>query len=265
MKYLPACLFGCGLWLALAACNDRNAPGGGATTAADSLYTVYITFDDGPFDSTGLVDKYIQIERIPITIFMNVAKGDMGDTLAHYAAVYAANRYISMGSNGRWTPVGGADTLDYLADAETMLPAYVLSFTLFPGLDSLARLPHCNYWYTGGKQGGDCKPGKALAGRLHGAGFRVMGWDLDWAYNASTRAPVQTVDEILHEIEVRLEKGGTFTPGHLVLRASGRLFGNTTNDGPLRQLVTKLTGDGRYRLAKLTGYPDRKVPALGDN
>lgn len=216
------------LWLALFACTDQAADDNGAETPAapDSTGYIYLTFDNGPFDSSGLIDKYLQIERLPVTIFVNPLRIAANDTLRHYFDLYHDNDYIALGLNPPFDTLLRADTSMH------QLPM---------------RLASCNYWQIGGRQQGRCDT--AIAAPI------IIGWDIDWQVNPETGGPVRTAEEVVNAIVDSLRSERTFLPGHLVVRASGELFRQTWDGGTLQAFFHELEKHKHLKLRNLQQYP----------
>lgn len=219
----------CLLLFACLACSEPAANDGAnpaETPAPDTTGYVYLTFDNGPFDSSGLIDKYLQIERLPITIFISPLRLVGNATFRHYLDLYRDHDYIALGLNPPFDTLMRADTSLH------QLPV---------------RLSSCNYWQIGDRQRGHCDTAIAAP--------NIIGWDVDWRLNPETAAPVRTAEEVVNAIVDSLRSGATFTPHHLVVRADGNLFHQTWDGGALQDLFYELEKHHHLKLRGLGDYP----------
>lgn len=106
-------------------------------------------------------------------------------------------------------------------------------------------------WVVDGRHKYDIANGISSAQLLAANGYQVFGWDLEWAHDGKTGEPIQSVDDILNEIE--LAKEHAFTKGHVVLLTHDEMFKTKTNGGKLIELIQKLQQKG-YVLRALDRY-----------
>ena len=110
-------------------------------------------------------------------------------------------------------------------------------------------------WRIGNRSRSDSKSGSAAADLLAKNGYNLFGWDIEWQHNAKDGTPVQSVDELVREIETRLETGNTFTKDHIVILLHDEMFQKKWEESELKQLIEKLRQHENYVFEHIRFYP----------
>ena len=79
-----------------------------------------------------------------------------------------------------------------------------------------------------------------------------------WFHDPQTAKPVGTAEEIFKQIESHLDRGRTFTDGHLVLLCHDEMFREDWEETELKQLIELLKTREDYEFARLKHYPTSK-------
>ncbi len=82
--------------------------------------------------------------------------------------------------------------------------------------------------------------GVQTADGLAKLGYKVIGWDLEWAHHAKDGTPMQSVQAIYKQIVNQLESNKTFTKNNIVVLIHDEMFQNKWEELELKQLVDLL-------------------------
>lgn len=215
--------------------------------------TVYLTFDDGPLNGSENIDSIILAEKIKISVFLVgehvVANRQMED----YFKYYEENPYIDE-YNHSYSHANNHYEKFY-SDPKTSVTDILKNQQLLKLHYKIVRLPGRNMWRTGGRKRNDGISGVSTADSLAALGYKVIGWDLEWAHHAKDGTPVQSVSEILNQISNLCSSGKTFMPNNIVLLIHDEMFQKKWEESELKQLIDKLRSSGQYSFEQIRFYP----------
>jgi len=237
--------------LALGGCGTGPGPGGGGR------YSVYLSSDDGPMRCSGAIDEVIRETRVPLAAFV-VGKHARTEAYRRYLEAYRSNPYITL-ANHSYSHADG-HYLSYYAHPERVLEDFDKNRRVLGLSDRRGRLPGRDSWRIGGRAYDADRSAAEAADLLASRGYTLYGWDLEWTHTRSGR-PIGTAEGIYRKLLAMLERGHTYTPGHLMLLMHDQMFGSVGAREELRRLVTLLRDDSRIRLRSLDDYPLR-APAV---
>ncbi|MDB5211694.1 MAG: Peptidoglycan/xylan/chitin deacetylase, PgdA/CDA1 family [Sediminibacterium sp.] len=118
----------------------------------------------------------------------------------------------------------------------------------------IIRLPGNNTWASNGVIEGQ-KKDNALVKKLDAAGYKIIGWDLEWHQQAKAKAPKESVNEILATINNMFDNEGTREARSIVILSHDRLFEKQQYADSLRRFITELKKDPRNVFETLDHYP----------
>jgi peptidoglycan/xylan/chitin deacetylase (PgdA/CDA1 family) len=224
-----------------------------SSAVADSaLRYLYLTFDDGPNKGTDSVMQIIATENIPASLFLIGVQlnGSRQQSttwqrlqqeplieIQNHSYSHAHNRFDKFYNNPAQVVADFARCKDSLQ---------ITSF--------IARTPGRNVWRTAAINSTDIVSCKKAADTAYLAGYKLMGWDVEWPFNNSLQL-TKSPDNILHKIDSFFTHQLTKTPRHLVLLAHDQAFADSADAASLRYLIRQLKSDKRYRLQKASAYP----------
>jgi len=175
---------------------------------------IYLSFDDGPCESSYKLDSLAKADSVKINVFlvgMNVWGSETGRQLYNH---YKLNPYIEIGNHSFYhakkkykqfysNPNGVVD--DILRNEDS------LQLT-----NKLARLPGRNVWRWLGRSRTDFPDAAAAADSLKVLGYRIAGWDLEWQFDSTTKTYF-TAEQMSAEVTKKSKGKRAFTSGHVVI------------------------------------------------
>lgn len=221
-------------------------------TAAEKKF-VYLTFDDGPLDGSEKIADAVAYEKVPITVLL---VGRHAEQKPHYLDLYKQNKHIEVG-NHSYSHARNHYSKFYF-NPEGVLEDFLKSHDVIQPEDRVARLPGRNMWRIGERVKDDIPSGSEAADLLAENGFEIYGWDMEWFHDPKTAEPVGSAEEIFLQIERHLDRGRTFTRGHLVLLCHDEMFQKDWEETELKQLIELLETREDYEFAWLKHYPSSK-------
>jgi peptidoglycan/xylan/chitin deacetylase (PgdA/CDA1 family) len=239
----------------LADVSEENA---GILSAADSASgkkTISLTFDDGPNKGTGNVLAIAEEEQIPISMFLIGVQlhGSPGQE-ASYRRILK-NNLIEV-ANHSYTHAHNHFDRFYTKPQEVINDFARCADSLHL-TDKIVRTPGRNIWRTPRLHFTDMKKSSAAADSFYNAGFKAMGWDMEWPFD-NHLSLTKTSTEILQRIDSFFTKNITRTPNQLVLLAHDQTFADSTDAASLHTLIKQLKADGRYQFKLISAYPGLK-------
>jgi len=213
---------------------------------------IYLTFDDGPNRGTINLLKILNKRNVCATAFIvgkhvygsktqkndfELLKKDPLIELANHSFTHANNKYTDFYKN----PQGVVHDFDTAKD----------SLKLY---DKIARTPGRNIWRLNNTNVTDLKSSTEAANKLKEAGYKVIGWDLEWkpgqkmALKGNHEAMLKKVDSIFFN---DLEK----TSRHLVFLTHDQYLTDSDSINELDLFIEKLQKSNRFVFRKISAYP----------
>ncbi len=217
---------------------------------------IYLTFDDGPNAGTMNVLNAVIEEQVPVSFFIvakhtrdsreqiqtwEKLKNTPGIELCNHSFSHAGNRYSR-----------------FYKDPSQVVADFIRSNDSLHFNNSVARMPGRNAWRIGEIQHTDVRESKTAIDSVFTAGFKVMGWDVEWGFDHQTFVPDADTALIFRRMENLLRDSATKTPGHLVLLAHDQAFRNEEDIILLRAFFASLKKNPDYELVLASQYPGVK-------
>ncbi|QEC68518.1 polysaccharide deacetylase family protein [Panacibacter ginsenosidivorans] len=115
------------------------------------------------------------------------------------------------------------------------------------------RTPANNSWALNGRlRSPDLT--KAFCRTADSAGYKGIGWDVVWNFKGCT-TPVQSVNEMLREVNAAFDHNEEFIKNHLVILAHDRMFQKGQYADSLSKFITMLKQDPRNVFETIDHYP----------
>ncbi|NCI49593.1 polysaccharide deacetylase family protein [Sediminibacterium roseum] len=265
--------FGVLFLVAVAACNNNKAdkkagdstvaaaPAGAATPGTPIKYDsskryIYLTWDDSPQPPGTVMSKNVFREEGIKATFFSVGFNQVGpqkkrliDSLRNgYPQFLLANHSFSHGFRDQYSKFYSPAMTDS-AFNDFMRNEKDLKIPV-----KIIRLPGNNTWASNGQIDGQ-KSENALVKKLDAAGYKIIGWDLEWHQAAKAKAPKESVDEMLKMIEQRFQDEYTYQPNSIVILSHDRLFEKKEHADSLRKFISELKKDPRNVFETIDHYP----------
>jgi peptidoglycan/xylan/chitin deacetylase (PgdA/CDA1 family) len=230
-------------------------PGAAPKIHSSVLKYIYFTFDDGPLHGSENIDSVILSERLKISVFLVGEHVEKSPQLDKYYKMYEQNPFVEA-YNHSYTHANLKYEL-YYRNPENVLADIRKNEQLLNLKFKIVRLPGRNMWRIGDRKRDDQVSGSSAADLLAKNGYKIFGWDLEWQHNDKNGIPVQTVDEMIKEIDSRIEGGHTFTKDHIVILLHDQMFEKSWEKSELKQLIDKLRTREYYIFEHIRFYPDK--------
>jgi hypothetical protein len=119
----------------------------------------------------------------------------------------------------------------------------------------IIRLPGNTSWVGKGEMKGP-KSTMPVCKRLDSLGYKVIGWDIEWRFvNKHGSIPVQSVDEMIKEINDRFDNDLNNEANSVVILAHDRMFEKAQYQDSLSKFVATLKSDTRNVFETIDHYP----------
>lgn len=213
---------------------------------------IYLTFDDGPNQGTENLLRILNKRNVCATAFL-VGKHTYGskkqkddfELLKQNPLIELANHSFSHAHN---------KYSDFYKNAAAVVHDFDIAKDSLKLNDKIARTPGRNIWRLNTINVTDIKSSTAAANGLKNAGYKVIGWDLEWrptqkmTLKGSHEAMLKKVDSIFFN---DLEK----TSRHLVFLTHDQYLRDTDSINELDLFIEKLQKSNRFVFRKISQYP----------
>jgi len=213
---------------------------------------IYLTFDDGPNRGTENLLKILHKRNVCATAFLvgqhatgsKRQKDDLESLrkdrlveLANHSHTHAHNKYTDFYRNPALV----------IHDFDTAKDSLKLK-------NKIARTPGRNIWRLNNITSTDIKTSNEAANKLKSAGYKIVGWDLEWkptnkmALKGNHQIMLKKVDSIFFN---DLEK----TSRHLVFLTHDQYLTDAESINELDLFIEKLQKSNRFVFRKISEYP----------
>ncbi|MDV7695723.1 polysaccharide deacetylase family protein [Chryseobacterium soli] len=213
---------------------------------------IYLTFDDGPNQGTENLIKVLSKKNVCATAFLvgkhvygsRKQKNDL-ELLRQNPLIELANHSFSHAHN-KYT--------EFYKDSNAVVRDFDIARDSLKLADKIARTPGRNIWRLNNINATDIKSSTNAANSLKKAGYKVIGWDLEWkptnkmALKGNHEAMLKKVDSIFFN---DLEK----TSRHLVLLTHDQYLADSDSINELELFIDKLQKSNRFVFRKISQYP----------
>lgn len=215
---------------------------------------LYLTFDDGPNKGTPHVISVLKEENVPASFF-----------------IVGEHVYKSPGQHESWTKLHTLQNIELCNHSFThALHNHFQRFYSKPSRvirdfqrteDSLhlnsniIRMPGRNCWRIDSVNFTDIKKNKPTIDSLQKAGYRIIGWDLEWHYDPKTVKVIGTADEMVKKIDTMFTYGKTLKKDNMVLLMHDQTFQSDEDYQQLKEFIQKLKQKNEYELLLVKDYP----------
>jgi len=218
--------------------------------------TIYLTFDDGPNKGTRNVMRIVKQENIPVTLFV-IGEHVYGSR--YQSAIYdsVSNDELFEIANHSYTHAFENRFDKFYAVPDSAVKDFIRCADSLQLTSRIIRTPGRNIWRTDSISSTDIKRSTAAADSLQSKGFKAVGWDLEWHFNDQQRL-VQSMDQMLNEVDSVFTNNKTKTVDHLVLLAHDQVYANSEDSASLQNFIIRLKGKDEYNFETVSEYPGTK-------
>lgn len=219
---------------------------------ANTFFTIYLTFDDGPVKESEELIRIATKDSVPINVFVVGEKVLVSDTMKILFQSYFNNPFIETG-NHSFTHAN-KKYQQYYKNTEQVIEDFKLNADTLHLTKKIARLPGRNTWRINNKSRTDLPDANAAADSLAAIGYSVFGWDLEWRYCSDSSLEVQTAELMINEVEDFFRNKKTFTPDNIIILAHDPMFGNSYNKEQLELFIKEIKRKSNFRFGRLNNY-----------
>jgi peptidoglycan/xylan/chitin deacetylase (PgdA/CDA1 family) len=211
---------------------------------------IYLTMDDGPLRGSTILNKIILDKKIKTSVFIvsghirgfgkyfDDFRANEFMEICNHSHTHANNKYLQFYSN----PQGAADDInqcDKLINTD----------------NKAVRLPGRNIWALPARDRGIKQSGGKTAEILRSQGFKLYGWDAEWAHGNKSQAPVKSPEQFVALINSIFKNKTMLTKNHLVILGHDEMLTTEKGRREFPQIIDMLLAKG-YVFEHITNYPD---------
>ncbi|MFT3932498.1 MAG: polysaccharide deacetylase family protein [Chitinophagaceae bacterium] len=218
---------------------------------------IYLTFDDGPNHGTQKVLHIMQEEQVPVTffivgehVFASTGQQQTWDSLKMAKQIELCNHSYTHAEHNHYE--------NFYNDPDSVINDFRHSQDSLGLNNNICRTPGRNTWRIDTIQYTDLKKSKMAVDSLEKAGFAIMGWDLEWHYNAKDLTLQNTADDLMRQIDSVFAHHRTRTPEQLVLLAHDQVYADANDSIELHNFIRLLKLNENYELELVSNYPGVK-------
>ncbi|WP_426478348.1 polysaccharide deacetylase family protein [Chryseobacterium sp. CBSDS_008] len=213
---------------------------------------IYLTFDDGPNQGTENLLKILDKRNVCATAFL-VGKHAYGSKKQKYDLQLLKQNPLIELANHSFTHAHNKYT-DFYKNADAVVHDFDIAKDSLKLSDKIARTPGRNIWRLNNINVTDIKSSTAAADGLKKAGYKIIGWDLEWrpskkmTLKGSHEAMIKKVDSIfLNDLEK--------TSRHLVFLTHDQYLRDADSINELDMFIEKLQKSNKFVFRKISQYP----------
>lgn len=220
---------------------------------------VFLTFDDGPQPGTEEVIQALRKNQVKASFFMvgyhatfSKHMQELVDTIRNgFPAILLANHSYTHAFNDRY--------FNFYHHPEAAVKDFYKAEDSLGATHKIIRLPGNTAWVTGKadiKASGLVRP---VCNLLASAGYRVMGWDVEWHFKRGPggSVPVQSATSMANTLINAMEKHESHTKNCIVLLAHDRMFHLPNNADSLSAMIGMVKAKHpEYIFETIEKYPD---------
>ncbi|WP_027379466.1 polysaccharide deacetylase family protein [Chryseobacterium daeguense] len=218
----------------------------------DDKRVIYLTFDDGPNQGTENLLKILKKRNVCATAFL-VGKHAYGSKkqkndlelmrkdplleLANHSFTHAHNKYT-----------------DFYKNPDAVVNDFNTAKDSLKLYSKIARTPGRNIWRLNNISVTDLKSSSEAANKLKQAGYKVIGWDLEWK-PTNKMVLKGNHDEMLKKVDSVFFNDLEKTSRHLVFLTHDQYLTVADSVNELDLFIEKLQKSNRFVFRKISDYP----------
>jgi peptidoglycan-N-acetylglucosamine deacetylase len=218
---------------------------------------IYLTFDDGPNKGTANVLNIISNEEVPVSFFL-VGEHASGSKLQYLVLEELKNcEYAGLYNHG-YTHAWHNQFEKFYNNPNSVVYDFEKAEDSLQLNSCIIRCPGRNAWRTDCISITDLKNSANSIDSLSNSGYTVIGWDIEWHYDAKTLKTIESPETMVNEIDSALTKNRTRSPQNIVILAHDQVFKKFEDSAALRQFIKILKTKEDYEFEIVAHYPFAK-------
>jgi len=213
---------------------------------------IYLTFDDGPNRGTENLLKILHKRNVCATAFL-VGQHTTGSESQRNALEFLRKDKLIELANHSYTHANNRYT-DFYKDPALVIRDFDMARDSLKLTSTIARTPGRNIWRLNNVISTDIKTSTEAANKLKDAGYKIIGWDLEWkpTHNMTLKGNYQVMLKKVDSIFFNdLEK----TSRHLVFLTHDQYLSDAESCNELDLFIEKLQKTNRFVFRKISEYP----------
>lgn len=213
---------------------------------------IYLTFDDGPMESSHFIDSLVTKDSVPVEVFLTGFRVKDNVNMTAQLNSYRRQTLIEM-ANHSFSHANGHYKM-YYADPSKVVTDILMNEDSLQLISRIVRLPGRNTWRAGGKSRTDLADANPAADSLAVLGYYVFGWDAEWRYDTCTQN-YYSAEQMLKQIRQLHQSKKSFAPDHLVILCHDWMLPDTFFRKQLSLFIAAAKKEINAGFAHLSAYP----------
>ncbi|WP_419867847.1 polysaccharide deacetylase family protein [Chryseobacterium sp. CT-SW4] len=213
---------------------------------------IYLTFDDGPNRGTENLLKILHKRNVCATAFVVGKHAYMSKKQKEDLELLRNDNLVEL-ANHSFTHASGKYAKFY-RNPERVVKDFDLARDSLKLYDKIARTPGRNIWRLNNVTFTDIKASTNAANSLKKAGYKIVGWDLEW--RPSSKMTLKGNHEaMLKKIDSIFLNDKEKTSQHLVFLTHDQYLTDTDSINELDMFIEKLQKSNKFVFRTISKYP----------
>lgn len=219
--------------------------------------SLYLSFDDGPMDSSHFLDSLIIKDSVPVTVFVVGFRVNANAGMRSRLEMYRQQELVEIG-NHSYSHAAGHYKLFYTNPSQVVNDV-VRNADSLSLRNNIVRLPGRNTWRIQNRKRTDLTDANAAADSLSSLGYTLLGWDLEWKIDTCENR-YSTAEEMISQINRLIHSKRSFEKDHVVILCHDWALSDLFFREQLAAFVQKIREDDCMHFSPLANYPGVKQP-----
>lgn len=224
---------------------------------APKTISLYLTFDDGPMESSHFLDSLVIKDSIPVTVFLVGFRVSADPSMRSRLEMYRGQPLFEMG-NHSYSHASGHYKLFY-ADPAQVVKDLIKNADSLNLHNNIVRLPGRNTWRVHNRKRTDLADANAAADSLNALGYTLFGWDLEWKIDTCEKR-YPAAEEMISQINRLIHSKRSFENDHVVILCHDWALSDIFFREQLIVFAKKIREDNCMIFSQLIHYPGMRKP-----
>lgn len=241
---------GAGLCLLLLVYN--SVAGQNINNKCGKTVSIYLTFDDGPMETSQFLDSVLIRDSILVEVFVVGYRVAASETMRQRLEMYRQNTLVEIG-NHSYSHASG-HYRSFYTDHAQVVNDIIKNAGSLDLANHLVRLPGRNTWRINGRKRTDMTDANAAADSLDSLGYKLVGWDLEWKIDTCKKR-YSSANEMMGQIKYAIQAKRLFEEDHVVILCHDWALSDQYFRDELALFIRKIKEAGCITFAHLSSYP----------